>query len=108
MKYCIYCGAKLSEGSKFCSRCGKSVYEVSTQQKTNFEEVSKSTLESESELEPTKVEQPVQIEEYAAEDVVTEKVITEDIATRNDVPETVGCEEEKNSGINPFPTLPFF
>ncbi len=97
MKYCIYCGAKLSEGNKFCGQCGKSVYELPAQQKTNFEEVSNSTLELESESEPTIVEHPVQSEEN-----VTENVVTEDVATHDDIPETVGCVEEKNGRINKF------
>lgn len=97
MKYCIYCGAKLSEGGKFCSRCGNPVYEVSTQQKTNFEEVSNSTVELESESEPTIVEQPVQSEEN-----VTENIVTEDVAIHDDVSDDDGCVEEKNGGINKF------
>ena len=85
----------MSEGGKFCSRCGKSVYELPPQQKTNFEEIPNSTLELESKSEPTKVEQPVQREEYVAEDVVTE-----DVATHEDILENNCREEEKSRGVN--------
>ena len=76
MSYCIYCGAELAEGNKFCGSCGKAVFEFSANKKlkTDTEIIRESQLESDS-----VVEQPTKKEEYE-----TASVETHDNESKND------------------------
>ena len=68
MSYCIYCGAELAEGNKFCGSCGKAVFEFSANKKlkTDTEIIRESQLESDS-----VVEQSIKEEEYESVSVET-------------------------------------
>lgn len=76
MNYCIYCGAKLSEGNKFCGSCGVPIYEFPANKKLkpDTEIIRESQLEWDS-----VVEQPIKEEEY--ESVSAE---TPDCKSKND------------------------
>ena len=68
MKYCIYCGAELAEGNKFCGSCGVPIYEFPANKKLkpDTEIIRELQLESDS-----VVEQSIKEEEYESESVET-------------------------------------
>ena len=88
MSYCIYCGAELVEGNKFCGNCGKAVFvfPANKKLKTDAEIIRESQLESDS-----VVEQPTKKEEYEIASVETH-----DNESKND-----GDTKEKG-GISAF------
>ena len=87
MKQCNNCGADVPNGAKFCSNCGKPVFD----NQTNSEQESSTSRQSASLLDSASVDDEKQVQEQEYE---TETVIASDY-----IPENNGGAKER-SGIS--------